>query len=135
MQMVTPPIVTDYVRRTGDTMTGNLAFAAGQWVVGSTKVITGTYVGNGADNRNINIGIDLTAKSNVWVIVKNIPNNATGAHRIEYAQGDSAARFDANPAAANIIQQFTATGFEVGSNVSANQNTATFMYVVMYSEP
>ena len=133
---------TNYLKKTGGTMTGNLVMAAGKLVDGvdisevkQTRILTGTYVGNGADNRSINIGINLASKANVWVNVKDRTTNAAGAQRVEFGQGDSADYFSNLQAAANLIQSLTATGFQVGSNDSVNQTGSTYIYVVVYEEP
>ena len=56
---------------------------------------TGTYTGNGVDNRNINIGVNLASKSNVYVIIKAASNSLNAVHRIEYGQGDLTMLFGA----------------------------------------
>ena len=96
----------------------------------TTNIVTGTYTGNGGDNRSIDIGIDLTAKLNPFVLVKG--NNADDAiFRVEYAQGDLSFQIS-NTDAANMIQQFDATGFEVGSDNSVNANGVVFRYVAIW---
>lgn len=96
-------------------------------------ILTGTYTGDGNDDRNINIGTNLAAKSNVWVVVKSI--GSLGArHRTEYGQGDLTFAFDAGSDAANEIQQFTSTGFQIGSAARINDNGQTFRYIVFWQE-
>lgn len=95
---------------------------------------TGTYVGNNADNRDINIGIDLAAKNNVYVIIK---GNSTAAptHRIEYGQGDLSMFFGVTGDAANCIQSFTATGFQIGNDAMVNATDITYRYIAFWEEP
>ena len=141
-----------YVRNYADTARGsinlalanlnnNLTIAAGMTVDGidvseidQAKIITGTYTGNGVDDRNINIGVDLTAKNNVYVIIKNLLS-AQGTHRTEYSQGDLSMYFGAAGDIANMIQAFNSTGFQIGTNTTVNNNTQTYRYIVIYEEP
>ena len=95
---------------------------------------TGTYTGNGADNRNIDIGVNLAAKSNVWVSVL-ANNNLWGkATRIEYGQGDFTMFFHPNADLVNEIQAFNATGFQVGSAQEVNSNSTIYRYIVIWQE-
>jgi len=96
---------------------------------------TGAYTGNGADDRNIDIGINLAAKNNVYVIAKVDAAGAgtEGRHRIEYGQGDVAMLFAAGTDEADFIQGFTATGFQVG--ISLNTDTQLYRWVAFWEEP
>jgi hypothetical protein len=94
---------------------------------------TGTYVGNGVDNRNIDIGVDLAAKDNVYVII-NHPSNVAKKNRIEYGQGDLTMDFGSGPDAANLIQAFTSTGFQIGSDNIVNEVDVTFRYIAFWTE-
>lgn len=98
------------------------------------KIKTGTYLGDGIDNRDIDIGVDLAVKSNVYVIIKGRSNNAP-AHRIEYGQGDLTMFFGVTDDIANCIQNFTATGFQVGSDAMVNANGTTYRYIAFWEEP
>ena len=98
------------------------------------ETLTGTYTGNGVDNRNINIGVNLAAKSNVTVMIKRT-DNIGGVFRIEYAQGDLCSYFDATADRADMIQSFTATGFQIGARNEVNENTYLYRYIVFWTEP
>ena len=100
--------------------------------VGTTK--TGTYAGNGADNRNIDIGVDLASKANVTVMVK-ATDNAQAVWRTEYGQGDLSYFFDATADAANCIQSFTATGFQIGDDNKVNSGARTYRWAAFWMEP
>ena len=97
------------------------------------KILIGTYTGNGADNRNINIGIDLTAKQNVLVIVKDYTSLAACFHL--GADADWTYFFGQTSSAANYIQAITTTGFEVGSGNEANVTGHEFRYIAIWNEP
>jgi hypothetical protein len=97
------------------------------------ETLTGTYTGNGVDNRNINVGVDLAAKSNVTVTIKSTGDQAA-VFRIEYAQGDLTAYYIGGADAANKIQSFTATGFQVGTNTEVNINTTLYRYSITWTE-
>jgi len=130
------------VKFAGGQMTDDLAVDAGKLVDGldisamvRAKILTGTYTGDGTDNRNINIGVDLTAKSNVFVFVK---VNAAGAGRegyarIEYGQGDLSMLPGTGGDVVDKIQNFNTTGFQVGATY--NENGQLYRYVVLYEEP
>ncbi len=98
------------------------------------KIKTGTYIGNGADNRNINIGVDLASKSNVYVIVKCSTEAGTGYHRIEYGQGDKSMVFSKGLDENDKIQAFTATGFQIGSSSAINLHDMTYRYIAFWEE-
>lgn len=97
--------------------------------------VTGTYTGVGGDNRDIDIGVNLAAKSNAYVIVK---TNVAGAgraahHRVEHGQGDLSMTYEAGVDVADYIQSFTATGFQVGTLM--NENTLLYRYIAFWTEP
>jgi len=102
--------------------------------IDQAKIITGTFTGDGNDDRTINIGVDLTAKNNVWVVVLPVQNRFATS-RTEYAQGDLSKPWSNVIAQANYIQDFVATGFQIGNNAAVNTNGETFTYIVMYEEP
>jgi len=95
---------------------------------------TGTYTGDGNDDRNIDIGIDLAAKNNVFVLTKANANQYPYG-RIEYGQGDLTMVFFNTADNPNNIQAFTATGFQIGSDVSVNNNAILYRYIVWWEEP
>ncbi|MEM2124996.1 MAG: hypothetical protein QXQ53_01200 [Candidatus Methanosuratincola sp.] len=91
----------------------------------------GTYIGDGTDNRNIDIGIDLANATYAYVMIKDAAaNNAvfrTSAHT-----GDTSSQFGTVADVSNRIQAFTTTGFQIGSNVDVNASDHTYRYVVIY---
>lgn len=97
------------------------------------RIITGTYTGNGADDRNIDIGIDLASKQYPYVIVKGDSTNFA-KHRTEYAQGDQSMAYNNIADFANTIQSFTSTGFQVGSHAEVNFNANVYRYIAFWSE-
>ena len=95
---------------------------------------TGTYAGNGADNRDIDIGVNLASKDNVYVVIKS--NGAhMPCHRIEYGQGDVTMFYGVVGDSANCIQSFTATGFQIGSDDMVNNGANTYRYIAFWEEP
>lgn len=98
------------------------------------EMLTGTYTGNGADDRIIGIGVNLAAKSNVIVIVK-ATSNDQATFRIEYAQGDLSGHFTADVHGADRIQAFTAGGFEIGTRQEVNTNEQLYNYIAFWTEP
>jgi len=94
---------------------------------------TGTYQGDGLDDRDIDIGVDLAAKANVCIIIKGQDTNQ-GIWRIEYGQGDLTMFFGTTTDGPDYIQGLTSTGFQVGAGVNANGNGITFRYAVFWQE-
>jgi hypothetical protein len=109
--------------------------ARGTIIVRRAMIKTGTYSGNGVDDRNINIGINLTSKNNPYVLVKAVDSIRNAIQRPEYAQGDLSFAYIAAAGAADNIQSFTATGFQIGTDVDVNEDTKTYFYVAFWEEP
>lgn len=103
-------------------------------IVKRAMIKTGTYIGTGVDNRNIDIGVDLAAKLNVYLIVK-ARSTGTAMHRTEYGQGDLTMYYGGINDPDNTIQAFTSTGFQVGTNSNANSNGITYRYIAFWEEP
>ena len=95
---------------------------------------TGIYTGNGIDDRDIDIGVDLASKNNAYVIVKGVIVDWP-AHRIEYAQGDLSMFYNNIVDFADFIQAFVATGFQVGMDSSVNADTVVYRYIAFWEEP
>ena len=95
---------------------------------------TGTYVGNAVDNRNIDIGVDLAAKSNVYIIIQQTTTRGA-QHKIEVGQGDLTQMFHTTGDWPDRIQAFTATGFQLGTSAEVNSDGDNFRYVVFWEEP
>lgn len=119
---------------------GNIAMYAGSTVDGidvseihQAKVKTGTYTGNGADDRDINIGVNLAAKNNVNVIIQGTTGQVS-AWRHELGQGDLSCRINSNEIA-DMIQTLTATGFQVGTRLEVNQVDIIYHYLAIWEEP
>lgn len=103
--------------------------------INQAKIKTGNYTGNGADDRTIAIGIDLTAKTNVFIIVNSADVQWSPVYRAEQAQGDLSQMFDNTNESANKIQALVATGFQVGNDDKVNDNGTLFRYIIIYEEP
>ncbi len=99
------------------------------------KTLTGTYTGNGNDDRNINVGVDLSAKSNVTVIVQGPDNGSPAVWRPEYGQGDLSLPMDGGGGdVANHIQALTSTGFQIGDAGFVNYDTYVYSYAIFWTE-
>ena len=98
------------------------------------ETITGTYTGDGLDDRDIDVGVDLAARSNVTVIVK-AADNTQATFRIEYGQGDLGGHFTADLDGADRIQDFIANGFQIGTRQEVNSNGVVYKYIVFWREP
>ena len=98
------------------------------------RLKTGNYVGDGIDNRNINVGVDLTTKNNRWIEVKDRGAYAA-VQRFEDYSGDASVDFNTIGTFLNAIQAFNSTGFQVGTDNKVNANGRTFDYVVFWEEP
>lgn len=98
------------------------------------KIKTGIYTGNGVDNHNIDIGVNLAAKSNVMIMLKVCDDDFEARWRIEYGQGDLSHSFHVQLSLVNYIQALTATGFQVGDTIQVNDNGKDFMYCAFWEE-
>ena len=94
---------------------------------------TGTYVGDGNVNHDIDIGVNLASKSNVYIIIKGDYASKT-VHRIEYGQGDKTMWYDGAVDDIDIIRQFTTTGFRTGGHAAVNFNGTTYRYIAFWQE-
>lgn len=92
----------------------------------STKFFEGTYVGNGADNRNIT---GLSAKPE-FLLIKNTSALSQSVFRINKMFGDLTA-YIANSLTPipNLIQNFLVDGFQVGTNFSVNNSGNNLYYM------
>lgn len=93
------------------------------WIaLGGTDLITGTYTGNGSDNRAITgVGI-----SPGFVFIK-ANKAAAPAFRGTNSTGDLS-YIDVSTLAADIIQSLDADGFTLGTNVNVNENGTTYYW-------
>lgn len=98
------------------------------------RIKTGTYTGNDADNRNIDIGIDLTAKNYVWLIVTQHYTCDT-VQRPDTFAGDQSRDFSISGVIANMIQAYNSTGFQIGTHNTVNSNAKVYTYIAIWSEP
>jgi hypothetical protein len=90
---------------------------------------TGSYTGNGADNRNIT-GVGFQPD----IVIIRYDNNTVAVIRTSSMPADRSKRITSNAALeANYIQSFLADGFQIGSNNNVNQNTRLFHWVAMKS--
>lgn len=94
-------------------------------------MVSGSYEGNAVDNREINIGVNLAIKWNIWMIIK-----SEGAHKAVHASSFAinTQLFDATANQLNMIQNFTANGFEIGTANEVNADTVTYTYNVFYQD-
>ena len=92
---------------------------------------TGTYVGDGLDNRNVNIGVDLASMPHKFVMIKQ-----TGAQiarwRPSALSGDNSLSFENTAIGPDRIQSFTSTGFQLGTHGDVNADGITYYYVVVW---
>jgi len=101
-------------------------------VSGTMQMKTGTYEGNGADNRSIDISINLAAATYAFVQIKRDDSTDWAVYRYLHMPGDLTYQYANAAPAANKVQSFTATGFQVGSHNEVNANAHTYDYMVIY---
>jgi hypothetical protein len=92
----------------------------------SPQVSTGSYTGNGADNRSIT-GIGFQPLM-AWV---KRDDSQSGVWRPLSAAGDSTLFWGATASATNRIQALQANGFQVGTNAQVNTNNQTYYYLAL----
>lgn len=88
------------------------------------KFNVGTYMGDGADNRNIT-GVGF--KPN-WMFTKAVTALEATQSNNTYA-GDLSAKFSATIYGANMIQSLSSDGFQVGTDDTANKSAVAYYYV------
>jgi hypothetical protein len=93
---------------------------------------TGQYTGDGTDNRNIDIGVNLAAKTNVTIIIYRA-NLGQVQFKWELGQGDETKPADGDEEI-NRIQALTSTGFQVGSDATVNASGFTYRYQIIWME-
>ena len=95
------------------------------------KMKTGTYIGDGIDNRDIDIGIDLFHERYKFVMVWQ-----NGAVRPVFhctpASGDMGFFFDETAGAPDTIQTWTTTGFQVGTRAEVNTLGVSYKYIALW---
>lgn len=93
---------------------------------------TGTYTGNGVDNRNIDIGVDLSSATYKWLVVD--ANNAAryAMNKFGHQTTDISNFFTDGNSIVNGMQAWTATGFEVGTSPWVNTIGFTYNYAVFW---
>lgn len=92
----------------------------------TAKVVTGTYTGNGADNRNIT-GLGMNPGF-VWV---KRSSSSMGVWRTDAVSGDRTLYWDNTSPASNRIQSLFSDGFQVGTNSQANSSGSTYYYLAL----
>ncbi|MBU4348500.1 hypothetical protein KJ671_03325 [Patescibacteria group bacterium] len=119
--------VAGYINSTS----GGFAFPDGsvQTTASSMQMKTGTYTGNGIDNRNIDIGVDLLNAEYKWLVIKGL--TGYGMHKFGHQTTDISNYFTDGTSIANGIQAWTTTGFQVGTTY-INTNTVVYNYVVFW---
>jgi len=99
--------------------------------IGNCSFKTGTYTGNGVDDREIDIGVDLASKTHKYAIVKAIYDKAA-LQRIEAAQGAYSNYFTAVNQTLTGIKAFSSTGFIVGTGAEVNTNGWSYYYIALW---
>jgi len=90
------------------------------------RLTTGTYTGNGLDNRGIT-GVGFQPEL-VIIHDTNTADSYVGVWKTASMAGDSAFFFQNSPLGANNIQSLDADGFQVGSSTSVNKDTLLYAY-------
>lgn len=86
---------------------------------------SGTYTGNGLDNRDYT----LVGFSPQWLLVKGAGQNAR--QRFLDHAADASSRFTNTADAADEIQAFLSNGMTLGANASVNQDTTTYYWYAL----
>lgn len=92
----------------------------------TSKVVTGSYTGNGADNRNIT-GLGITP-SFEWIKRSSATESVW---RNDAVSGDRTLYWGTNNPVSNRIQSLIADGFQVGTNSEVNNNGSTYYYLAL----
>ena len=104
-----------------------------EWVaiIGTAgEIDTGTYTGNGADNRTI--ALSLGGGTPAWVIVKK-EGTPPAQQRMGSNVGDQSGQMNGVAFTADRIQAFGVDSFEIGSNTEVNGNLDVFVFIAFKS--
>lgn len=100
----------------------------------SFQIETGTYTGNGANDRTITTTLDPSdASKNAVVMVKG-RTAQYGLWRTDKHAANASSGFMVISDVSDGIKSFTTNGFVVDVNASVNSNTITYDYVVMVAD-
>jgi len=94
-----------------------------------------TYEGNGADDRDIDIGVDLASKSFAAVFVKARSIAELGVWHTSSLVGDLSLYMTDLAGLGDRIQTLTATGFQVGVNDEVNKDLNEYEYLAIWQNP
>jgi len=92
------------------------------------ELVTGTYVGNLTDNRNITIGFADTSIIPTFVMVKSKTFGEVAFWRSSANIGDEAQGFGGDNSQVDQIQSFSANTFQIGATTQVNRDATTFIY-------
>jgi hypothetical protein len=100
------------------------SFQAASIFPGAIKMATGTYTGDGTDNRAISVGFQPD-----FVMVKDEGNRESAARSSSMVGDLSKPMGSLTALQADVIQSFTATGFTIGTNNRVNQSARIYHWV------
>lgn len=94
----------------------------------SEAMTTGTYTGNGADNRDYSVASDFNAD---FVIVRsgNTSSSYGAVYNVTESYDDYSSFFTDTANAVNYIQKLTTDGFQLGSNAAVNESGVAQYYI------
>lgn len=103
--------------------------ALSDWAASSEirRIATGSYSGNGADNRDITISPAFQPK---FVLIIPDSTGHSPTWRIDSMIGDKAFPVVGN-SVTNSIQAMNADGFQIGSDARVNYNSYTHFYIAI----
>ncbi len=138
---MSPGIILDWVRvRRYVTPEPTFTSGSAQLGPGQMQVLSGTYTGNGVDDRSISVGF----QPDVVVVDRWDPSNPAADYqaviRTSTMVGDLSKDLDdgitfGSPLAANRIQSLDTQGFTVGTANQVNQNGITYYWVAFSAAP
>lgn len=96
---------------------------------------TGAYTGDGSDNRNIDIGINLLSKVRAFVFTKTSTGGEPALWRSDVHTGDVSSYFAGATDDLDMIQALTSTGFQIGASGNVNFNGRVYRHVAIWEEP
>ena len=129
-------VVFDWVRvRNYVTPEPTFATAAAETGPSSMRILSGTYTGNGVDDRPIFVGF----QPDVVIVDRSQVADAApdaAVMRSSTMVGDVSKDMDSpNAVAANKIQSLSATGFTIGTDATVNEGGGTYHWVAFRGAP
>lgn len=108
-----------------------ITFPNKTFTLSGLEIKTGSYTGNGSDNRDITIGFSDTSIVPTFVMVKKDGTEEAVWRGADSHSGDKSSYFVASSDTSNLIQAFSANTFQVGTDTDVNASGPTYRWMAI----